>query len=203
VEPRASYKIEGNPMEAWREPGVVWMQEDRNGNGLPDEMWYELPGGDETHPLWKNQITRRHALTYFKTDDHGSKNEYGQIIKEVHWADSRGRAGMIPGGFPDKFWGVTGDRVTYTCTLLRDDGDIWSLSYNLLGLEGYVDCTGNAAFPVSRAVRSDGTPANLSEVKFLKVQTGLVKYGGLFGDVSTEIPWADFLPDQSGGFPMP
>jgi hypothetical protein len=203
VEPRESYNIPGNPLQAWREPGVVWMQEDKNGNGLPDEMWYELPGGEETHPIWKDQITRRYALTYFKTNDQGSKNEYGQIIKEVHWADARGRAGMIPGGFPDKFWGVTGGWVTYTCTLLRDDGIIFAAGYNMDGLDGYVDCTGNIAFPVSRAVRADGAPANLSAVKFLKVQTGMFRYGDIFGDVSTEIPWADFLPDQSGGFPMP
>ncbi|MDR0629490.1 MAG: bacterial Ig-like domain-containing protein [Treponema sp.] len=202
VEPRASYDIPGNPLTGWREPGVVWMQEDMNGNGLPDEMWYELPGGDETHPIRKNQITRRYAITYFKTNDHGTTNEYGQKIREVYWVDSRGRAGMIPGGFPTP-WGVIGDRVTYTGTLLRDDGEIFSPNYNMADLDGYVDCTGNIAFPVSRAVRSDGTPANLSAVKFLRVQTSLFRYGDIFGDVSTEIPWADFLPDQTGGFPMP
>ena len=178
------------------------MQEDKNGNGLPDEMWYELPGGDETHPIRKNQITRRYAITYFKTSDHGTTNEYGQKIREVYWVDSCGRAGMIPGGFPTP-WGVIGDWVTYTGTLLRDDGEIFCPNYNMADLDGYVDCTGNIAFPVSRAVRSDGAPANLSEVKFLRVQTSLFRYGDIFGDVSTEIPWADFLPDQSGGFHMP
>jgi hypothetical protein len=202
VDPQASYNISGNPLDAWREPGVVWMQEDRNGNGLPDELWYELPGGDETHPTWKNQITRRYAITYFKGSDYGSKNEYGQLIREVYWADSRGRAGMIPGGFPSP-WGVVGRWVTYTCTLLRDDGVIFAAGYNMDGLDGYVDCTSNIAFPVSRAVRADGTSANLSAVKFLRVQTSMFRYGDIFGDVSTEIPWADFLPDQSGGFPMP
>ena len=201
VEHRASYNIPGNPLASWLEPGVVWMQEDNNANGLPDEMWYELPGSDETSPVRKNLITRRYAVTYFKTDDHGSTNEYGQLIREVYWADSRGRAGMIPGGFPTP-WGVTGNRVTYTCTLLRDDGIIFADSYNMDGLAGYVDTT-DATFPVSRAVRVDGAPANISAVKFIKVQTGMFRYGGLFGDVSTEIPYADFLPDQRGGFPMP
>jgi hypothetical protein len=202
VDPKPSYKIYGNPLTGWREPGVVWMQEDNNGNGLPDEMWYELPGSDETHPKWKNHITRRYAVTYFKTDDQGKKNEYDQLIKEVYWADSRGRAGMIPGGFPTP-WGVTGDKVTYTCTLLRDDGEIFTSDYNMFELDGYVDTTGNVSFLPSRAVRADGKEAKLSAVRFIKVQTSMFKYGGGFGDVSTEIPEADFLPYQAGGFPMP
>jgi hypothetical protein len=210
VESQDSYRIYGNPLSGWREPGVVWMQEDRNGNGLPDEMWYELPGGEENHSKWKDYITRRYALTYFKTDDYGSINEYGQKIREVYWVDSRGRAGMIPGGFPGNptwmsstGWGVVGDWVTYTCTLFRDDGVIFAEDYNMTELEGYVDCTADVTFPVGRAVRADGTPANLSAVKFLKVQTGMFRYGGIFGDVSTEIVEADFLEYQAGGFPMP
>jgi hypothetical protein len=207
VEPQASYSIYGNAFGVWNEPGVVWMQEDRNGNGLPDETWYELPGGEDVNPTQKNQITRRYALTYFNVAEESVINEYGQLIREVHWADSKGRAGMIPGGFPNR-WGVTGDKVTYTCTLLRDDGNIFYSDYTLAGLAGYVDTVGDSTFPrnqfpVSRAVRADGTPANLSSVKFLKVQTGLFQYGGSFGDVSTEIPYADFLDPQSNGFPMP
>ena len=199
---QSSYRIEGNPFGNWLEAGVVWMQEDRNGNGLPDEMWYELRGSEDDNPSQRDKITRRYAITYFKTDDHGSKNEYGQLIREVHWADSRGRAGMIPGGFPNR-WGVTGDRVTYTCTLLRDTGNIATGLYNeMANLSGYVDAIG-IDFPVSKAMYADGTPVTLSTVKFIKVQTALFHYGGIFGDVSTEIREADFLPDQSGGFPMP
>jgi hypothetical protein len=207
VDSQESYTIKGNAFGVWNEPGVVWMQEDRNGNGLPDELWYELPGGEDGHPTLKNQITRRYAVTYFKAGDNGSKNEYGQIIKEVYWADSRGRAGMIPGGFPDKYWGVTGDRVTYACTLLRDDGVIFTGSYNLADIAGYVDTVGDSAFlrdifPVSRAVRADGAPAGLSAVKFIKVQTGIFRYGGIFGDVSTEISYTEDL-GYTTEFPMP
>jgi hypothetical protein len=115
--------------------------------------------------------------------------------------DSRGRAGRIPGGFPDKYWGVVGDRVTYTGTLLRDDGQIFAVGYNMDGLEGYVDCA-DPNFLVSKAVKADGTAANLSAVKFIRVQTSMFRYGDIFGDVSTEIQEADFLGVQSF-FPKP
>jgi hypothetical protein len=202
VGPSGSYNIYGNAFGSWNEAGVVWMQEDNNGNGLPDEMWHEITGGEDEDPARKKQITRRYAITCFKTDDHGTTNGYGQIIKEVHWVDSRGRTGMIPGGFPDKYWGVQGGRVTCTCTLLRDDGNFFAGGYNLEGLRGYVDTVGDSRFSSSKAVRADGTPANLKTVKFLKVQTGIFRYGDIFGDVSTEIQEADFLGVQSS-FPKP
>jgi hypothetical protein len=200
VDHQNQYRIEGNPLTSWREPGIVWIQEDNNGNGLPDEMWYELTGSDETHPTWKNHITRRYAVTYFKTDDQGKKNEYDQLIKEVYWADSRGRAGMIPGGFPSP-WGVVGNWVTYTCTLLRDDGKIFEVDYNMDELDDYVDCF-DPYFFINKAVKADGTPVTLSKVKFIKVQTSMFRYGGMFGDVSTEIREAEFLGVQSN-FPLP
>ncbi|MDR3123477.1 MAG: hypothetical protein LBU16_06835 [Treponema sp.] len=201
VEHQPSYAIEGNAFSAWHEAGVVWMQEDRNGNGLPDEMWYELRGGDDDNAAWKNYITRRYAVTYFKGSDYGTINEYGQYISEVYWGDSRGRSGMIPGGFPYK-WGVVGDRVTYTCTLLRDNGQIGTGSYtDLVPMPGYVDALG-IDFYVNKAMRADGTPVTLTAVKFIKVQTGVFRYGGLYGDVSTEIQSADFLGYQSW-FPKP
>jgi hypothetical protein len=200
VDHQASYKISGNPMDDWREPGVVWMQEDRNGNGLPDETWYELPGSDDADPTRKAQITRRYAITYFEGGP-GTTNEFGQLIREVHWVDSRGRAGMIPGGFPTP-WGVAGNWVTYTTTLLRDDGVIFARNYNMRDLEQYVDCSKDDQFPVNRAVKADGTPANLSAVKFLKVQTSMFRYGDIFGDVSTEIRYADGLGTTTD-FPLP
>jgi hypothetical protein len=203
VEHRPSYIINGNAFSAWHEAGIVWAQEDNNKNGLPDEMWYELRGGDDDDPAWKNYITRRYAVTYVKASEHGTVNEYGQLIREVYWADSRGRSHMIPGGFPDKYWGVSGSRVTYTMTLLRDDGKIATSDYGglLFTSGGYVDALSNT-YHVKDAMRADGTKIALSAVKFIKVQTAVFRYGGDFGDVSTEIHSADFLGSQTD-FPLP
>ncbi|MDR2601663.1 MAG: bacterial Ig-like domain-containing protein [Spirochaetaceae bacterium] len=203
VEHQPSYKISGNAFSSWHEAGVVWMQEDRNGNGLPDEMWYEVRGGDDDDPAQKGSITRRYAITYIKgSESEAVINQYNQLIRPVYWADVKGRAGRIPGGFPDRYWGVTGNRVTYTGTLLRDNGNIATGSYSgLAPMPGYVDALGDT-FQVDKAMRADGSPVTLSAVKFIKVQTAVLRYGGSFGDVSTEIYSADFLGVQTN-FPLP
>ncbi|MDR0685057.1 MAG: PKD domain-containing protein [Spirochaetaceae bacterium] len=200
---QSSYVINGNAFGGWHEAGVVWVQEDRNGNGMPDETWYELRGGDEGDSKWRNYITRRYAVTYINNSEINEVNQYGQAIRDVYWADSRGRSHMIPGGFPFR-WGVsdTGNWVTYTCTLLRDDGNIATADYGgLAPMPGYADAVGNT-FSISNAMKADGTPIALSAVKFIKVQTGVFRYGGSYGDVSTEIKSADYLGVQTD-FPDP
>ncbi|MDR1909588.1 MAG: bacterial Ig-like domain-containing protein [Spirochaetaceae bacterium] len=210
VTSRDSYIIQGNPMATWMEAGVVWVMEDRNGNGIPDEMWYELRGSDETHSSYKNLITRRYAITWIKSGEKDVENEYGQTIAGTYWVDSKGRAGLMYGGWPSN-WGVTGGRVTYTGTLLRDDGNIDTGTYGgLINMAGYVD-TGNYGkwtgdnwdrYYVSDAMRADGEAVSLSAVRFIKVQTAIHRYGGIFGEVSTEIKSATDLGSQSD-FPDP
>jgi hypothetical protein len=120
---------------------------------------------------------------------------------------------MMYVGFPGAVWGVvTGDRVTYNGTLLRDDGNIDTGRYNgLTNMGGYVDVAavsgtkwsgdGWDRHHVSDAIRADGSAASLSAVRFIKVQTAILRYGGIFGEVSTEIRSADGLSSQDDGFP--
>lgn len=42
-------------------------------------------------------------------------------------------------------------------------------------------------FRISDAIKSDGTAANLDQIDFVKVQTGIVQNCGWIGEVSTEI----------------
>ncbi|MDR0721963.1 MAG: bacterial Ig-like domain-containing protein [Treponema sp.] len=213
VEHQPFYSITGNPMGNWSEAGVVWLMEDKNGNHIPDEMWYELKGSDDDPgSRYASLITRRYSITYFRSNDTESINEFGQIIRRVYWVDSKGRTGILPGGWPSP-WGVSGDWVSYTGTLLRDDGNIATGDYTgLSDIGGYVDSFGNAGkwasndtwdkFYVEDAIRADGTSISLNAVKFIKVQTGIHRYGGVFGDCSTEINNADYLGKQTD-FPNP
>jgi hypothetical protein len=189
VEPQESYQIRGNPFFGWSEPGVVWMQEDRNNNGVPDEMWYELVGEQEGP-----RVTRRYALTYMLV------GRYVLSFSHYAWVDCKGRRGILKGVKSAE------DRATYTGTLLNDNGKIAGASVGPGGW-GYVDSWSSHTdwdyFYPSNAIRADGSPANLDAVRFIKVHTGLFMYGDVFGENSTEIQFADFLPDQSGGFSDP
>ncbi|MBN1118072.1 MAG: hypothetical protein JXA77_12750, partial [Bacteroidales bacterium] len=40
------FTIFGNAFTGWAEPGIVQVMKDVNGNGLPDDTWYELKGSD-------------------------------------------------------------------------------------------------------------------------------------------------------------
>ena len=123
-------------------------------------------------------ITRRYSLTFFKSGDGSSVNEYGQTIRDIYWTDGAGRTGRMDGGWP-KDWGVSnadGAWVTYTGTKLENT-------------EGTVNCadTGQSVFPVSGAVAADGSPVTLTNVRFVKVHTAVFSYGSIFGEISTEI----------------
>jgi hypothetical protein len=207
-----SYIIAGNAFPGWSEPGIVWFQEDRNGNGLPDETWYEVKGSDDDTPKYRPQLRRRYAIQYILLDEpeNGSNT--------VAWLDSLGRSSVITGwGWPRE-WGVEGDRVTFTGTMLRDTGVFNDGSYggDMFNLGGYVDVATDIGkwkndsgvgmyetkIRVSDAVHADGTPASLNAVRFIKVQTGYFRYGGPVGGISTEIHHADGLGTLTS-FPMP
>jgi hypothetical protein len=210
---RSTATITGNGFETWHEPGIVWVQADENGNGIPDETWYEVTGSEDTSNA--NLITRRYALTYFRVKGaEPPPNQYGQIIRTIYWADQRGRIGIIGGGWPsvgnDKgISGVDGDWITFTGTILRDSTD--RLNLNGVGngsMSGYVDIYTPAdkqicKVDVKNAIKADGTKADIGSFRFIKVQTALFSYGTSFGDISTEIVSATGLTDQSGGFANP
>jgi hypothetical protein len=173
------------------------VQEDRNNNGVPDEMWYELVG-----ELDGQMVTRRYALTYMHVG-------YANGFLQNAWVDCKGRVGVIKGGFA-----AGGSWITFTGTLLSDDGQIaveMGVYGGPAGGWGYVDSFGNRPemdgsywynFYLSDAIRADGSPANLSAVRFIKVHTGIFKYGGVFGEISTEVYEADGL-GQMTDFPLP
>ena len=39
-----AYWYDGNPATSWKEPAVIWVMKDENGNSLPDDKWYLIPG---------------------------------------------------------------------------------------------------------------------------------------------------------------
>lgn len=168
------------------EPGIVWVMADSNGNGLPDDTWYEL-AGSEPAPR------RNHSVTYRRPSEPGSP---------VQWTASDGTSGEVkyipfvhtqPTYYPE--W-IAADEYTLTGTLLPakttydPDSHLWS---NPPFDWGYADNYGSdtegetTRFKISNAIKSDGSAANLSAIDFIKVQSGVMAQAGVLGEVSTEV----------------
>ena len=64
------------------EPGIVWVMQDVNGNGLPDDEWYELKGSE----TGKSATLQNYYVTYFRP-------EAPQM--DVEWIDSEGNTGTV------------------------------------------------------------------------------------------------------------
>ena len=44
------FSIKGNAFDSSNEPGIVWVMQDVNGDGLPNDEWYELKGSEYGKP---------------------------------------------------------------------------------------------------------------------------------------------------------
>lgn len=179
---------------ASNEPGIAYVMQDTNGNGIPDEVWYELRGSEYDSPT----TIKNYAVTYSRPAAPAS---------DVEWTDNLGRNGCIdylstfhkqdfyyPAWIAEDSYTLTG-----TCLEARNWQDpatgLWS---NDEFPWGYADNMGadNASngnlpqcnrFRISDAVSADGKSIRLDYIDFVKVQTGVNAKSGWLGEISTEV----------------
>lgn len=190
------FSIKGNAFDSSNEPGIVWVMQDVNGDGLPNDEWYELKGSE----YGKSETIQDYAVTYFRPGPN----------MDTQWQDNKGNKGAIdrlgnyhPQEFYYPLW-IEADSYTLygTCLKARTEQSpttgMWS--NNPFGW-GYADNIGDdmpdknnpsaAAignfFKISDAVNIDGTSANLTHIDFIKVQTGVNVKAGWLGENSTEV----------------
>ncbi len=192
------FSVTGNQNDRSSEPGVVWVMADENGNGKPDDTWYELRGSE----TGKEGTIRGYEVTYIRPAD--GKND-------VPWTDSEGGRGFVwrmdksddpderyhtqPNYYPP--W-VAADSYTLTGTRLKPntvlEGPVWNNKHYEWG---YVDNmgkdrgTGSDArknfFDISNAIDNAGEPVVLSSIDYIKVQSAINHHVGALGEVSTEV----------------
>lgn len=177
------FRIDGNAYNGNAEPGVVWVSSDANGNGLPDDTWYEIWGSEQK----EGRATLGYAITYSKpaADDGNSE-----------WTGSDSRTGSILHNsfhsqpyYPQWY---EGNSVSFTATLLPDNVTYENGIYVMSSFGyGYVDnlpnSPENSQFDIDWAVNSDGTPANLQSIDFIKIQNGVIGCNSTTGELSTEV----------------
>ncbi len=176
---------------ASNEPGIVWVMQDTNGNGEPDDTWYALRGAD-----WEQAEVM--TITYTRPASDGSP---------VAWTTASGLSGEVEylpelhkqTSYYPAWLGAT---ITFTginlpARIERDPetGQWASMPYAW----GYADNCGSDAveipgrrgqfigFKISNAVDADGEAVRLQFIDFVKVQTAVIGQSGHLGESSTEI----------------
>lgn len=171
--------LQGNSFAGSSEPGIVWVMQDENGNGLPDDTWYELKGSATAE-----EMSCKYVITYYRPTQ-----ERGNAI----WSDNYGNAGSVDANgyhgqtfffpmFIEEDFMHFGTRLA---SKVEIRGGLW---YNGEYDWGYVDNYGsdNSCFKIDNAIQVDGSPANLKYIDFVMIQTSVNQKAGVLGESSTE-----------------
>lgn len=170
--------IYGNAQSNFAEPAVVWVMQDENGNGKPDDTWYELKGSE----FGKAGYERNYEVTYTKPAVGGS----------VSWRDNKGNTGTV-NIFSTSFqsFPLWLSATEYTLkgsvlpnTGLSGSGLVTSMPFGF----GYADNTvGGDKVDIANAIDKDGKMVSLGGIDFVKIQTGVQANLGALGELSTEL----------------
>lgn len=179
-------RIRGNAFDNSSEPGVVWVMQDSDGNGQPDDTWYELRGSEHD----SDSTIHNAAIVYLHDAAHP--------LSDIQWRTSDGNCGVVERNiyhtansyYPE--WAQA--PLTLWGTLLPPRVELRGSSYIALPYGGgYVDNFGSDRdgvwnrFRISDAVRPDGTPANLTHIDFVMIQSAVSHCAPNIGEISTEI----------------
>ena len=196
------------------EPGIVMVSRDSNGNGVPDDPWYELAGSEYDNPRTQKHFT----ITYYKPDENKPAVPVPPFITDaehVRWTcnsvDSLQEGYVSRNSFhAQSYWPgwAEGETLTFTGTKLpcnasdesaNHDGSYWVQRFYDWGYVdnrpdygyGYDGSTlkdnQNMGFNIEWAVDDSGTPVRLNKVDFIKVYNGVLQYCGWLGETSTEV----------------
>lgn len=191
-----NFAISGNSFDSSNEPGIVWVMEDINANGLPDDTWYELRGSY----YGEDGYQQNYWVTYYRPE----------AGKDTYWKDSNGDEGYVKwmGGYHEQDfyypnW-VIEDSYTLKGSKLpsrAQQNPVTGIWENLPYEWGYVDNNGKDlisidingktieanSFRISDAMDENGKSVVLNSIDFIKVQTAIMGSSGILGENSTEV----------------
>ena len=171
------------------EPGIVLVSKDENGNGLPDDEWYELAGSEYNSPA----TIRDYSVTYYRPSS---------PLENVRWTDNQGNEGYV---YRNDFYTknsyypqwIEEDQITFRGSRLKDNAvnepqegmpEHW-VGYCYAW--GYADNHPNTAeqskLNIDWAVDKNGMPVALDGIDFVRIYTAVNQNCGWMGESSTEI----------------
>ncbi|WP_286834296.1 MULTISPECIES: PKD-like domain-containing protein [unclassified Proteiniphilum] len=193
------FAIMGNSFKGSSEPGIVWVMQDENGNGLPDDNWYELKGSETGKP----GTIQDYEATYFRPaipksntlwiDNLGGKGE-------VDWLGFHQQPFYYPNWVKENTYTLRGTRLEARTEDESGQGTYWvnkefdwGYADNFSPIDRLTDDINYGAaansnhFKISNAITFEGKKIHLEYIDFIKVQTGLNVKAGWLGENSTEV----------------
>jgi len=197
---------DGNDIEVYAlqgtspEPAVVYVMTDSNGDGEPNETWYELKGNQ-----FENS-KRDYWVRYYKAISDSAN---------ISWKDKDGNIGELICSFgaenSSAWWwpATTTDSITFTGTRLPDAYDnnsvdgatYWTVpidrftrgyAENVFGTD-FDTTVGANKLDISNAVDTEGNAVSLVNIRFIKVQSAVFQQAGWTNEVSSEVRGAKDL----------
>ncbi|WP_321330955.1 YncE family protein [uncultured Bacteroides sp.] len=169
------------------EPGIVLVSKDSNGNGIPDDTWYELAGSEYN----SDKVIRNYRITYYRPNPANA---------DVKWIDNQGKEGYI---LRNSYHQQTSyypawmdDEITFSGTRLPDnavnEGTGTSQHWVSYCFDwGYADNQPNnteySNFKIDWAVDANGNHVHLDGIDFVKIYCAMNQDCGWMGEASTEV----------------
>jgi hypothetical protein len=208
--------VYGNASATHSEPGIIRLMKDENGNGLPDDTWYEIAGNEH----FSGDFIKNYSIEYS-----GPGTNSG-----ISWDDNTGETGIIStNSFHSQpyyplntlFPAISKSSLTFTGSMIHGHVGLSGGMYvSLPAVFGYADNTpvtagdltgipdnpytpgtiegdGGDAIDISWAVDAEGNYVSLPEIDFVMIYTGVNASAGWLGEISTEVRGiADVAPDN-------
>ncbi len=184
------FKVYGNASSGSSEPGIVYVSSDVNGNGQPDDAWYEL-AGSEYH---SDSTVHSYRCVYYRPDPADG---------DVLWKDNSGMTGYVERNayhvqssyYP--IW-AKADSLIFEGSRLLSNAELKGSIYVLNGFDwGYADNkpnnTDGACFDIDWAVDANGKSVSLKSIDFVKIQTAQQQCLPNIGETSTEVAGVEIL----------
>ena len=185
------FVVLGNAMPNSAEPGVIMVSYDANGNGLPDDEWFEIEGSQHS----AESTIKEYEMTYYRpTEEPSDPNEPNYI----RWTDNQGQEGYIAKNsfhrqsfYPMWKSESISYKGTYLAATMYDEsgnGTMWkSPAYEFGYADNWANNDERAQIDIDWAIDKDGNKVKLKGIDFVRVHTSTRAAGGWLGEVSTEV----------------
>ncbi|QEC44838.1 hypothetical protein FSB84_25345 [Pseudobacter ginsenosidimutans] len=92
---QANFRVLGNGFATWSEAGIIEVAVDANGNGLPDDEWFEIAGSEYN----KASTIKDYEITYYKPNEEKEpvthpNFPYASDMEYIKWTDNKGAPDM-------------------------------------------------------------------------------------------------------------